>query len=325
MGMVIKGVWDNEARDAVDESGAFIRSDSAFRDWVTADGASGFIAEAGRYHLFASPNCPWAHRALIFRKLKKLEDVIGVSIADRPKTAGWSYSQGPGEDGDGFDAIDGAFRLSQLYTATKPDYTGKVTVPTLWDRKTRTVVNNESSEIIRMFNSAFGAFTDDTYDYYPEELRGDIDAVNDLVYGGINNGTYRCGFAKSQQAYEDAFAKLFDALDQVEERLARHRYLMGNRITEADWRLFPTLLRFDLVYYSHFKCNLRRIADYPNLYGYLCELYQWPGVRETCDLQKIKAGYYSNQVHINPTGIVPVGPELHLDDPHDRDRFAKAA
>ena len=325
MGMVIKGVWDDEARDATDETGAFIRSDSVFRDWVTADGATDFEAEAGRYHLFASPSCPWAHRALIFRKLKKLEDVIGVSIADRPKTAGWSYSRGPGVDGDGFEVIDGAFRLHQLYTATLADYTGKVTVPTLWDRKTRRVVNNESSEIIRMFNSGFGAFADQDTDYYPAELRADIDEVNQLVYAGFNNGTYRCGFAKSQQAYEEAFAKLFDTLDQLETRLSRHRYLVGNRITEADWRLFPTLVRFDLVYYGHFKCNLRRIADYPNLSGYLRELYQWPGIAETCDLGKIKAGYYTNQVRINPTGIVPVGPELHLDDPHDRGRFDRAA
>lgn len=325
MGMLIKGAWDDDARDAVDETGAFIRSDSAFRDWVSADGASGFEAESGRYHLFASPSCPWAHRALIFRKLKKLEDVIGVSIADRPKTAGWSYAQGPGEDGDGFDAGDGGFRLHQLYATTKADYTGKVTVPTLWDRKTRRVVNNESSEIIRMFNSAFSAFTDDDYDYYPEDLCAEIDEVNELVYGSFNNGTYRCGFAKSQAAYEDAFTKLFSALDQLEARLSRQRYLVGNRITEADWRLFPTLLRFDLVYYGHFKCNLRRIADYPNLSAYLRELYQWPGVRETCDLEKIKTGYYTNQIRINPTGIVPKGPEIHLDDPHDRDRFDRAA
>lgn len=244
-----------------------------------------------------------------------------MSLADRPKAEGWSYSEGID---DLKPSHDGVFRLHQLYAASDSHYTGKVTVPTLWDRERRTIVNNESSEIIRMFNAEFGAFTDAIYDFYPEALRVEIDRVNEFVYSHLNNGVYRTGFARSQEAYDAAVQKVFHCLDTLEKQLDERRYLAGNRITEADWRAFPTLLRFDLVYYSHFKCNLRRIQDYPNLANFLRELYQWPGIKETFDLQKIKAGYYS-QLNVNPTGIVPLGPSLdHLELAHDRGRLPAA-
>ncbi len=328
MGLIIRGKWDNDASIPSDAKGHFIREASKLRHWVTADGSPGssgdgrFEAEPGRYHLFVAPSCPWAHRTIIMRKLKKLEDVISMSIADRPKTEGWSYSQGIDDLKPG---ADGIFRLHQIYAAANPEYTGKVTVPTLWDRQRRTIVNNESSEIIRMFNSSFDTWADTSFDFYPEELRGEIDEVNQFVYEHLNNGVYRAGFAKTQGAYDEAVRKVFHGLDTLEERLAKGRYLVGERITEADWRAFPTLLRFDLVYYSHFKCNIRRLQDYPNLANYLTELYQWPGIKETSDLKMIKAGYY-NQRHVNPTGIVPMGPTLdHLERPHDRNRLLAAA
>jgi putative glutathione S-transferase len=325
---MIDGKWNNDDRIPADARGHFVRADSQFRNWITADGSAGpsgsagFKAEPGRYHLFVSYSCPWAHRTIIFRKLKKLENLIFMSLADRPKTEGWSYS----EVIDDFQPDDDhIFRLHQVYAAADPSYTGKVTVPTLWDRERRTIVNNESSEIIRMFNSAFTAHTDVDHDFYPEALRGEIDRINEIVYGHFNNGVYRSGFARSQEAYEEAARKVFVCLDMMEQLLSERRYLAGDRITEADWRAFPTLLRFDLVYYSHFKCNLRRVQDYPNLANYLRELYQWPGIKETLDLQKIKAGYYS-QLNVNPTGIVPIGPNLdHLDLPHDRSRLFAAA
>jgi glutathionyl-hydroquinone reductase len=321
MGMMMQGEWKDEDAIPSDARGHFVRAASQFRHWITTDGAAGpsgdrgFKAEPGRYHLFVSYNCPWAHRAIIMRKLKKLEDVVSMSLADRPKTEGWSYSQGID---DLEPAADGIFRLHQVYKAADQVYSGKVTVPTLWDRERRTVVNNESSEIIRMLNSAFAKWTDVDYDFYPQALRRDIDEINDFVYGHLNNGVYRAGFARTQEAYDEAARKVFHGLDALEQRLSKGRYLAGSRITEADWRAFPTLLRFDLVYYSHFKCNLRRIQDYPHLADYLRELYQWPGIKETFDLEKIKAGYYS-QRNINPTGIVPLGPDLgHLEQPHTR-------
>jgi putative glutathione S-transferase len=324
MGHMIDGKWINDDRIPADARGHFVRADSQFRNWITADGSpgpsgqGGFKAEAGRYHLFVSPSCPWAHRTIIMRNLKKLEEIVSMSSADRPKNEGWSYSEAIDDFTPG---ADGAFRLHQIYAAADPGYTGKVTVPTLWDRERRTIVNNESSEIIRMLNGAFGAHTEVRHDYYPDDLRGEIDRVNELVYGHLNNGVYRAGFARSQEAYDDAVRKVFSCLDTLENQLGECRYLAGDRITEADWRAFPTLLRFDLVYYGHFKCNLRRIQDYPNLGNYLRELYQWPDVRETCDLQKIKAGYYS-QLNINPTGIIPLGPNLdHLELSHDRERL----
>lgn len=328
MGYMHDGKWSNDDRIPTDVRGAFVRADSQFRHWITADGNAGpsgnggFKAEAGRYHLFVSYSCPWAHRTIIFRKLKKLENVISISLADKPKTEGWAYAEGI----DDFRPCDdGIFRLYQVYAAADARYTGKVTVPTLWDRERRTIVNNESSEIIRMLNSAFGALTDVSYDFYPAELRGEIDRINEMVYGQFNNGVYRAGFARSQEAYEESAKKIFQCLETMENLLSERRYLVGERITEADWRAFPTLLRFDLVYYSHFKCNLHRIQDYPNLANYLRELYQWPGIKETLDLQKIKMGYYG-QLNVNPTGIYPLGPNLdHLDMPHDRARLRAAA
>jgi putative glutathione S-transferase len=255
------------------------------------------------------------------RQLKGLTDVISASIADRPKTAGWSYSKGlddlePGKDG--------IFHLHQAYAAANPTYTGKVTVPTLWDRQKATVVNNESSEIIRMLNDAFGKWANNSIDYYPEDLRGGIDEINDFVYEHLNNGVYRSGFARTQEAYDQAVDKVFHGMDTLEERLGNGRYLMGERITEADWRAFPTLLRFDLVYYSHFKCNVRRLQDYPNLVNYLRELYQWPGITDTLNLAATKANYY-HQERVNPTCIVPKGPDMSfLDLPHDRGRLPAA-
>jgi putative glutathione S-transferase len=321
---MIGGKWDNDDRIPSDARGHFVRADSQFRSWITPDGSagptgsSGFKAEAGRYHLFVSYSCPWAHRTIIFRKLKKLEDVVSMSLADKPKTAGWASST-PIDDFEPDE--DGVFRLHQVYAAADPQYTGKVTVPTLWDREKRTIVNNESSEIIRMFNTGFSAFTDVAYDFYPAELRPEIDGINEVVYRDLNNGVYRAGFARSQEAYDEAVRRVFACLDMMERLLGVRRYLTGSRITEADWRAFPTLLRFDLVYYSHFKCNLRRIQDYPNLASYLRELYQWPGIKATFDLNRIKAGYYG-QLNVNPTGIVPIGPVLdHLDLPHDRNRL----
>ncbi len=327
-GMLIDGVWDNDAEVPPSERGAFVRDASQFRNWVTADGEpgpsgdGGFEAAPGRYHLFVSWSCPWAHRTLIMRKLKRLEDVVSVSIADRPKTAGWTYSKGLDDLKPG---ADGLFHLHQAYAAANPAYSGKVTVPTLWDRVRRTVVNNESSEIIRMLNGAFDAWAEPSMDYYPVDLAPGIDEINDFVYEHLNNGVYRTGFARSQEAYDKAVDKVFNGLDTLEERLAGGRYLMGARITEADWRAFPTLLRFDLVYYSHFKCNIRRLQDSPNLVNYLRELYQWPGITDTLNLAATKANYYS-QAKVNPTLIVPKGPDMgFLDAPHDRDRLPKAA
>lgn len=327
MGYMLEGKWQDDDRIPTDQRGAFVRADSRFRNWITADGSpgpsggGGFKAEPGRYHLFVSHSCPWAHRTIIFRTLKKLENIVSMSLADRPKTHGWAYSEAID---DFAPCDDGVFRLHQVYAAADPRYTGKVTVPTLWDREKRTIVNNESSEIIRMFNSAFAAYTDVGYDFYPEELRGEIDGINAMVYSQLNNGVYRAGFARSQEAYEEAARKVFECLDRMEGLLAERRYLAGARITEADWRAFPTLLRFDLVYYSHFKCNLKRVQDYPNLANYLRELYQWPGIKETLDLEKIKMGYYG-QLNVNPTGIYPIGPRLdHLDMPHDRARLSAA-
>jgi putative glutathione S-transferase len=328
MGYMIDGKWQSDERIPSDALGRFVRADSRFRHWITPDGSSGpsgesgFAAEPGRYHLFVSASCPWAHRTIIMRKLKRLESAVSMSIADRPKSEGWAYSEGID---DLAPMADGVFRLYQVYAATDSNYSGKVTVPTLWDRKRHTIVNNESSEIIRMFNSSFAAFTDVSYDFYPEAFRDEIDRINDFVYGHLNNGVYRAGFARSQEAYDEAVGKVFYCLETLESALGQRRYLAGERITEADWRAFPTLLRFDLVYYGHFKCNLRRVQDYPNLANYVRELYQWPGIKETFDLLKIKAGYYS-QLNVNPTGIIPLGPNLdHLEQPHDRKRLRAAA
>jgi putative glutathione S-transferase len=298
-----------------------VRPQSGFRDGVTRDGSSGFKAEAGRYVLVTAPSCPWAYRTVLTRKLKGLEGAIAILQSDLPKGQGWAYSRGL----DDLAPIDGVFHVHQVYSAARRNFTGGATVPVLWDRKKRTIVNNESSEIIRMLNSEFDEFGDAMVDLYPEALRSAIDQVNTFIYETINDGVYRCGFARSQQAYEASFHKLFGALDEIEQQLGHQRYLVGDRFTEADLRLFPTLVRFDAVYYSHFKCNLRRIADYHNLSNYLREIYQMPGVAETVDMPGIKLGYYGGMRNLNPSGIIPLGPELDFAAPHDRRQFTKAA
>jgi putative glutathione S-transferase len=326
MGLLVDGVWRDDSLDKTRfQEGRYHRATTSFRNWVTADGRpgpsgeGGFAAERGRYHLYVSLACPWASRTIIFRKLKKLEDVISLSVTSwHMGEQGWTFDENEGSTGD---AVNGARRLSDIYLRANAKYTGRVSVPVLWDKQKKTIVNNESSEIIRMLNSAFDDLTDDHSDYYPPELRSEIDAVNDLVYPNVNNGVYRAGFATAQAAYEDAFRNLFATLDKLDRRLARQRHLAGPRLTEADWRLFTTLVRFDAVYYSHFKCNKRRIADFPNLSNYLRDLYQVPGIDETVSIDHIKRHYYGSQLKVNPSGIVPLGPELDFTAPHDRDRF----
>ncbi|WP_434710789.1 glutathione S-transferase family protein [Rhizobium sp. YTUHZ045] len=322
MGMLVDGVWHDVWYDTKESKGHFKRQPSQFRNWVTADGeagpsgSGGFKAEAGRYHLYVSLACPWAHRTLIFRKLKKLEDLISVSVVDPLMLEnGWEFKVGDGATGD---HLFGVGTLWQIYVKADPHYSGRVTVPVLWDKQTGTIVSNESAEIIRMFNSAFDGLTGSKADFYPEDLRAEIDALNATVYDTVNNGVYKAGFATTQEAYEENVVKLFETLDILDERLGRGRYLFGDRLTEADWRLFTTLVRFDPVYVGHFKCNIRRIADYRNLPGYLRDLYQTAGVAETVNLQHIKQHYYRSHKAINPTGIVPAGPALDLDSPHDR-------
>lgn len=329
MGRLVEGIWTDQWYDTKKSGGRFERQESQWRDWVTADGAPaqgrgrGFKAEPGRYHLYVSLACPWAHRTLILRALKKLDELISVSIVDHfMGEHGWTFRARDGATGDTLYGVD---HLHQIYTRADPGYSGRVTVPVLWDRKEETIVNNESSEIIRMFNSAFDRWGDASVDFYPERLRAEIDAINAMVYPAINNGVYRCGFATTQEAYEEAFDELFAALDEIERVLSRRRYLAGDVITEADWRLFTTLVRFDPVYFGHFKCNLRRIADYPNLWNYLLELYQVPGVAGTVNLHHIKHHYYGSHQTVNPTRIVPKGPEIDYARPHDRNRLKKAA
>ena len=320
MGMLVNGVWHDEDPSTTGSDGSLVRLESEFRDRVTRDGSSGFKAEAGRYYVVTAPSCPWAHRTVLMRKLKRLEDTIPILQSDLAKGQGWAYSRGF----DDLRPVDGVFHVHQVYSAARPDFTGRATVPVLWDRETRTIVNNESSEIIRMLNSEFDEFGKTALDLYPAALRSEIDETNAFVYDAINNGVYRCGFARTQAAYEQSFRKLFAALDSLEERLGRQRYLVGDRFTEADLRLFPTLVRFDAVYYSHFKCNLRRLADYHNLTNYTRDIYQMPGVAETVDIPRIKLGYYGGMRNLNPSGIIPVGPELDFSAPHDRGRLAKA-
>jgi glutathionyl-hydroquinone reductase len=324
MGLLVDGVWQEDVSRTKD--GYFIRPVTRFRNFVTADGSpgpsgeGGFPAERGRYHLYISLACPWAHRALIFRALKKLDDAISVSITEPlyGKT-GWEFGSTPEST---HDTANGKATMAEVYLLADPRYSGRVSVPVLWDKTRRTIVNNESAEIIRMLNTAFDAFTDVKMDYYPAPLRAEIDLVNDLVFSTVNNGVYRAGFATSQAAYEEAARGVFATLDQLEQRLSGQRYLAGRQMTEADWRLFTTLIRFDSVYYSHFKCNLRRITDYPNLWNYLRELYQVPRIAETVSMDQIKRHYYGSQRHVNPTGIVPIGPVLDFAAPHDRGRFA---
>lgn len=323
MGRLVDGVWQDVWYDTAATKGHFKRSESQFRNWITADGSPGpsgegdFRAEAGRYHLYVSLACPWAHRTLIFRKLKKLEDLISVSIVDPLMLSkGWEFK---GKDGGTVDHLFGFDALWQVYVRADPSYSGRVTVPVLWDKQKNTIVSNESAEIIRMFNSAFNGLTGSKDDFYPEDLRTEVDELNGRIYGAVNNGVYKAGFATSQEAYEQGVTPLFDMLDELEERLATRRYLTGSKLTEADWRLFTTLVRFDPVYVGHFKCNIRRIADYKNLQGYLCDLYQVPGVAETVNMHHIKDHYYRSHTMINPTGVVPVGPILDLTAPHGRD------
>jgi putative glutathione S-transferase len=323
-GEMIDGIWHTRFHNTKATGGRFQRGQPKYRDWVTPDGSAGpsgsagFPAARGRYHLYVSLACPWAHRTAIFRKLKSLEDVISMTEVEPVMgDEGWQF----GPDAD-LDTLNGKQKLNEIYLIADPRYTGRVSVPVLWDKQQRTIVNNESSEIIRMLNSAFDAFTNERTDYYPAELRGEIDAINERVFMSVNNGVYRSGFASTQEAYEEAFLDLFATLDWLEDKLSRQRYLAGDRITEADWRLFTTLLRFDAVYYSHFKCNLRRIVDYPNLSNYLRELYQWPGVADTVNMDHIKRHYYASMLHLNPSGIVPLGPALDFEAAHDRGRFA---
>jgi putative glutathione S-transferase len=325
MGQLVEGVWRDEQHADRTPAGRFVRPTTRFRNWVTEDGSAGptgtggFPAARGRYHLYVSLACPWAHRTLIMRSLKGLEEVVSISVTEPLYGPhGWRFGDSPGTIPDG---VNGASELAEIYLRADPKYTGRVSVPTLWDKERRTIVNNESAEIIRMLNGAFGRFTNVRTDYHPERLRAEIDRINTLTYENINNGVYRAGFATAQDAYEDAFRALFAALEEIEARLGRQRYLVGGDITEADWRLFPTLVRFDAVYYSHFKCNLRRITDYPNLSNYLRDLYQVPGIDETVSIDHIKRHYYGSQLKVNPTGIYPLGPELDFTAPHDRDRF----
>ncbi len=313
MGIMIDGVWSQEDFARRNRDGRYHRAATQFLDRITADGSSGFPAEAGRYQLYIAHACPWAHRTLIFRALKGLEDVISVSFVEPLMLDnGWEFPAGG-------DPLTGARAMHEIYAKARPDYSGRCSVPVLWDKQRETIVCNESSEIIRMLNTEFDALaTRQVPDLYPADLRDEIDAINALVYDNINNGVYKTGFATKQESYEEAFDALFAALDEVEARLGRQRYLCGDRITEADWRLFTTLVRFDAVYVGHFKCNLRRIEDYPNLSGYLRELYQVPGVAETVDMDHIKGHYYRSHTSINPTQVVPVGPAVDFDAPHGR-------
>ncbi|MBZ0215790.1 MAG: glutathione S-transferase family protein [Fimbriimonadaceae bacterium] len=328
MGLLVDGKWTDQWYDTKSSGGKFVRKDAAFRNWVTPDGSpgpsgsGGFKAEAGRYHLYVAYACPWAHRTLIFRELKGLQDIIPISaVQPLMLEMGWSFGDGSGE-GVIPDSVNHVQHIHQLYMKAVPDYTGRATVPILWDKARETIVSNESSEIIRMFNSAFDGAGAKDGNYYPAALRDKIDEVNDLVYSNVNNGVYKAGFATEQDAYEDAVTALFDALDRLETRLGETRYLVGNRITEADWRLFTTLLRFDPVYFGHFKCNIRRIVDYPNLWNYVLDLYQQPGIAGTCNLAHIKQHYYGSHETVNPTRIVPLGPEIDYTQPHDRNRFS---
>ena len=325
MGLLVNGQWQDKWYDTDKSDGEFEREAAQLRNWVTADGSpgpsgkGGFPAESGRYHLYVSLACPWAHRTLIFRKLKSLEDHISVSVVSPDMLEnGWEFDTEKGSTGD---HLYDARYLHQIYTRNNSTYTGRVTVPVLWDKQQECIVSNESSEIIRMFNSAFNNLTGNEDDYYPQALRSEIDKVNEDVYDNINNGVYRTGFATRQEAYEKAYQCLFDALDRVEERLGQQRYLAGSDITEADWRLFTTLIRFDAVYHGHFKCNRRKLEEYEHLPRYVRELYQWPGVAGTVDFSHIKRHYYYSHHMINPTQIVPAGPDIDFNRPHGREAF----
>jgi putative glutathione S-transferase len=319
MGLLIDGVWQAEAGRWADSRGRMQRPDSSLRNWITPDGSpgptgrGGFKAEAGRYHLYIARACPWAHRTTIFRELKGLQSIIGLSVTHWLMLEnGWTFDPAPGVIPD---SVNNARFMHEIYTKSEPHYSGRVSVPVLWDKKTSHIVNNESAEIIRMLSSAFDGVGAKPGDYYPEDLRAEIDTVNKRVYDTLNNGVYKAGFAGSQDAYDEAVVPLFETLDWLEGKLSRSRYLVGERLTEADWRLFTTLLRFDPVYHTHFKCNLRRLVDYPALWAYTRRLYQHPGVRETVDFHHIKGHYFQSHRMINPTGIVPKGPIVDFDTP----------
>ncbi|MGQ9427325.1 glutathione S-transferase family protein [Gilvimarinus sp. F26214L] len=322
MGLLIDGQWHDQWYDTEASKGKFVREEAKLRNWITptgepgSSGKGGFKAEPDRYHLYVSLACPWAHRTLIFRRLKNLSDLIDVSVVSPLMLGnGWTYEESEGSTGD---RLYGSQYHYELYTRHDPNYSGRSTVPLLWDKKNGEIVSNESAEIIRMFNSAFDSITGNTLDFWPEDLRDQIEAVNELVYHNINNGVYKAGFATSQKAYEEAYKELFSALDQVEDILSRQRYLVGKVLTEADWRLFTTLIRFDAVYHGHFKCNRQRLEDFPHLSNYVRELYQYPGVAETVSFDHIKRHYYYSHDMINPTRIVPVGPEIDYMRPHNR-------
>ena len=322
MGLLVEGKWSTDWYDTKATDGRFVRQSAGFRNWITADGSSGlsgedgFKAETDRYHLYVSLACPWAHRTLIFRALKGLEEMISVSVVNAfMGDKGWTFKDGVNVVPD---TINNKTYLYEIYLEAQPDYTGRVTVPILWDKERKTIVSNESSEIIRMFNSAFDDVGAKQGDYYPKSRRHQIDELNDLIYPSVNNGVYQAGFATTEKAYEEAVADVFKALDFLENHLESRRYLVGSQTTEADWRLLTTLLRFDAVYYGHFKCNFRRIIDYPNLWGYTRDLYQLPGIANTVNLDSIKQHYYGSHESINPTRIVPVGPMIDFTQPHTR-------
>jgi putative glutathione S-transferase len=318
-GMLVEGEWKTE-REREDSEGRFVRSETTFRDRVRADGSSAFPAEADRYHLYISWACPWAHRAAIMRSLKGLEGAISLSsVEPYMGEDGWAFSNGSGAFSD---PLYGAGYLRDVYTRADPNYTGRVTTPVLWDKREETIVSNESREIMKMLDLEFEGLATRDASFYPEDLREEIEGTLDELYDAVNNGVYRAGFATKQAAYDEAVTGLFDALDRWEETLGLRRYLCGERITEADWAFFPTLVRFDPVYHGHFKCNLRRVVDYSNLWGYLRDLYQQPGVAETVDLDHIKRHYYGSHRSLNPTGIVPKGPIIHLTEPHLRDSLS---
>ena len=313
--MSIKAQFPNEQT----AEGAFKRQDDAFRGWVTEDGSSGYPAAIDRYHLYVSWACPWAHRTIIVRKLKQLEDVIGMTVVDPIRDdRGWAFREGPGHSTD---AVNGFAFLGEAYSATDPTYQGRVTVPVLWDKETRRIVSNSDDDLMRMFNHAFNQLTPSTLDLYPEPLRKEIDQLNEFIYENVNDGVYQAGFATSQNTYEIAVRRLFDALDVLDHRLVHQRYLFGPHPVETDWRLFVTLIRFDAVYHGHFKCNLRRISDYSNLFGYLKDLYQYPGIAESVNFDHIKRHYYVTHDDINPTGIVPLGPDQDLNTHHGREHL----
>lgn len=318
MGLLIDGKWSPEPA-VIDATGRFIRPRTQFRRWIRTDPAADLHPQAARYHLYVSYACPWAHRTLIVRALKGLEGVISLAVVDPfMGEQGWHFSDAPGCVPD---TVNGARYLLEVYVKANTHYTGRVTVPVLWDRQQETIVNNESREIMRMFDTVFSALAANPIDFCPAPLTEEIDTTIDALYNAVNNGVYRAGFARTQEAHEEAIADLFEALDHWEQHLAQQRYLCGRTVTEADWCFFTTLLRFDMVYYTHFKCNLRRIVDYPNIWNYLKDLYQMPGVAATCNFEHIKQHYFRSHVSLNPRGIVPVGPIIDFREPHDRDRF----